>query len=494
LSVSPEPASVAALARRSALREVAARGEVLAVALPSLLALALVLYRISLAPTWVGDLYDDGGYFLMSRNMWLHGAPLLDQGGSGAWSTTWSPGLSIVLSPLAGLVVAERLAVALCASAWMAISYVWMRRTVGLTRRSAAVATACLATLPLLAALGSVVASDVPAATAVWAGIVLVRAGRVARGTAAFALAAAFRVVDIVLLAVIPVWLFLSGRRRASLAAAAIGCCGAGAWGLFWLLHGATDYVAQLRRRDLTDPSAGKIPLGELPHRALTSLQHVVLDSRGFPAGIFESAHLRAHAHPVLAVLSVALLVWAAAGIWKRRLILEALVALVTLAVVSIWPADPTRFLLPLAPLVAGAAAAAFADTPGRVARMVAAGAAAVVLCGNLYEYRAQTPSRASSRQRVADLRAGYAWLREHAAPRATVLAINDIQAFLYSNHAATRNEAVFRPGRTYVVRLVSPETPASKDLGLQLFRRYVGTTVFSNDSMRILLAERRAS
>jgi hypothetical protein len=499
LSATGEPASVAPLAQRRALMRAAhAHGEAIAVAIPALLAFGLMLYRISVVPTLVGDAYDEGGYYLMSRNMWLHGTPLLDQGGSGVWSTTWSPALSFVLSPLAGLglnagVVAERVAVALCAVAWITISYVWMRRTVGLTTRWAAVACACLATLPQLAWLGSSILSDVPAATALWAGIVLVRAGRTGRGAAAFALAAAFRVVDIALVAVIPVWLFLSGRRRASLAAAAIGCCCAGAWGLFWLLHGTTGYLTQLRRRNPTDPSSGTIALSELPHRALTSLRHVALESPGFPAGIFDSAHLRAHAYPLLAVLSVALLVCAAAGIWKRRLILEALVALVTLAVVSIWPADPARFVLPLAPLVIGAAAVALAESPGRFARPLAAAAAAVVLAGNLHEYWAVTPSRASSRQRVADVRAAYAWLRHHAPRGATVITPNDVQTFLYSTHPATSSEAAFRPGRTYVVGFVAAATAASKEPGFALLRRFEGKIVFHNDSATILRARRRA-
>jgi hypothetical protein len=479
--------------------QAAARREILAVGLPCFAVLALLLYRISLAPAWVGDFYDDGGYFLMSRNMWLHGAPFLNQHGPNVWSTTWAPGLPIVLSPLAGLglsagVVAERLALALVATAWIAFSYLWMRRTVRLTKAWAAVAATCLATLPVLATLGSAILSDVAAAAALWVGIVLVRAGRVGRGTAAFALAAAFRVVDIALLAVIPVWLLLTGRRRAALAASSIGCIAVGVLGVFWLFHGPSGYLIQIRRRNPIDPNSGTIGLDELPHRVLTSLKKIAFDSRAFPAGPFESAHLIAYAHPALAVFSVALLLCAAAGIWRRRLVFEALVALVTLAVVSLWPSDPRRFVLPLAPLVVGAAAVPFAESRRRLAPIAAAGAAAVALCGNLYEYWVVTPSRASSRQRVEAARAAYDWLHDHVSDGATVIASNDIQAFLYSEHSVATGDSSFRPGHTYVIAVLGPDKPRSQDSARRLLRGYEGTVVFANRYATILRAQTRGS
>src|SRR5262245_32931517 len=102
----------------------ALRREFLAVLPAVALFLGMVLHQILLYPTWVGDEGDDGAYFLMSRNVWHYGAPLLDQSGSAHWSDSWSPALSLLLSPLGALpmsasVVAERIAVMLTGVAFL---------------------------------------------------------------------------------------------------------------------------------------------------------------------------------------------------------------------------------------------------------------------------------------------------------------------------------------------------------------------------------------
>jgi hypothetical protein len=106
------------------------RREFIAVALAVALFLGLVLHEFLLNPTWIGDDGDDGAYFLMSRNVWHYGAPLLDQSGSAHWSSSWSPGLSILLAPFGALptapsVVAERIVVMLTGVVFLVLSYAW---------------------------------------------------------------------------------------------------------------------------------------------------------------------------------------------------------------------------------------------------------------------------------------------------------------------------------------------------------------------------------
>ena len=74
----------------------------------------------------------------MSRNIWHYGAPLLDQSGSAQWSTSWSPGLSILLAPLGALPMATEHRRRTCRSAltgvvFLVLGYVWMRRQLGLS-------------------------------------------------------------------------------------------------------------------------------------------------------------------------------------------------------------------------------------------------------------------------------------------------------------------------------------------------------------------------
>src|SRR5207244_11507495 len=111
---------------------------------------SLVLYRILLDPTWVGDLSDEGGYFLMSRNVWRYGLPVLNESGSQYWSHSFSPAVSVLLAPLGALpmaaaVLLERLAVMLSGVAFLSFAYDWMRRDVQLDRFWAALVLMCTA-------------------------------------------------------------------------------------------------------------------------------------------------------------------------------------------------------------------------------------------------------------------------------------------------------------------------------------------------------------
>jgi hypothetical protein len=466
-----------------------------AIAPAVLLYLGLVLYVISLAPSWVGDVYDDGGYYLMSRNVWRFGWPLLNQTGVPMHSTIWSPALSLLLSPLGALpmrlgVPAERLFVALTGAGLLVLSFLWLRREVGLNRRWAAAAVVCLATAPALTNLGSVIMSDIPSAFLLMAAIILLRRGRPLWGTAALILAYAVRAINLAVLIAAVAWLFWQGRRREAWRAALAGGVGVAAWTV--LFH-SSGYLGAVLQRDLENPSAGRVGIGDLVLRVASQLGHIVSgEASQLVAGAFQSRTLLTHAGPVLIALSVLSLAAAIVGFWRRRLSLEALVCLAILAVVLVWPWDSDRFLVALAPLMVGGIAAALTGRSWQWGA-VAVTAVAFASAGSLQQYRAVTPTRAVQAEHVGQLQRLYSWVRTHARPSDVVLTYADIQCYLYSGHPATRDLTAFAPGRTYVVGVpYGSAVHPGLDLDQRLLNGFIGQVVYHDGTVVVLKADAR--
>ncbi len=423
------------------------RREALAVAPAVALFVGLAVHQILLAPTWVGDDVDDGAYFLMSRNIWHYGAPLLDQSGSAHWSSSWSPGLSILLSPLGALpmassVVAERIVVVLTGVAFLVLGYAWMRRELGLSRLWAGLATMCVAASYELARDGGRVLSDVPAAAAMMGGVVVLRRGRTTAGLALLALAALVRPIYVVALAAAITWLLLTdGRRRLFLAAAAAVLMTAA---IAVAVGGHRGYFSAIAH-----PGEGGV------------WETFVQQAKGLswsPVGWFvPSSTLQEDARIPLKLLSLLLLLLAAAVAVRRRLGLEAMIVAGTIAVLLVFRtsgAGNARYLIPLSPFFIGAIVAGLRLRPQGWAVPAAALAVASAVGGDLYYFVTRTPSSANFDAEVAAKNGAYLWVKAHVGRSSEVVALNDIQSFLYSGHPTVSAINDFEPGRTFVVRI----------------------------------------
>jgi hypothetical protein len=407
----------------------------------------LALYRLLPTATWVGDVYDEGGYFLMSRNVWEYGRPLLDQTGEARWPRSWSPALSVLLSPFGALpmdaaVVAERVVILLTGIALIAVAFLWLRE-LGLSRAWAGTAAACIAAGYPLVVNGSRVLSDVPAAAALLAGVLLLRRGRLAWGTGLVALAGLLRPVNLAPLAAVALWLLLEHRSRRVVGGLAV--TGALVIGLIVgqvATGGFRGYFEQIGET-------------RLPGRIYVQGKTMLTRSGGESiAGAWSGQTLLTEVRPLLTVAFVALLVAAAVGLWRRRALLEALVIGATVAALLFYPAGSaslSRYLIPIAPLLIGGIAAAFAGR-GATWTAVAAAGAALALASDVWLFHRATPSPGTAEARVASWHAAYGWIRTHAGEQARVVASNDIRAFLYSGHPAVRTLGDFPPGRTFLI------------------------------------------
>jgi hypothetical protein len=431
------------------------------------LMLGLGLHHILLAPTWIGEGYDDGGYFLMSRNVWRYGRPVLDQHGSAQWPRSWSPALSLILSPFGALpmdaaIVTERVAVLLSGAAFVLLAYLWMRE-LGVRRTWAAVGSACVAgAFPTVNAASSVL-SDLPAAAALLGGILCLRRGRLAQAMAWLTLAALLRPINGVVLAAAAVWLLLQRpSRRVVLGVGALATVVAGLVAVQFAAGGFSRYLTQLT----TGANTGSVPT-RLYHNGKAMVTGATGETL---AGVWGTRTLLDHVRPLLTVAFVLLVAAAAIGFWRRRALLEALVIVATVAVLLVYPSGPslTRYLIPLAPLLVGGIAVALQDRR-RVVVVAAAAAAFVALASDVRLYDKLTGNRFAPERSVAAKRAVYRWVRADLPRSAKLVSWNDIQTFLYTDRPATRSLEGYVPGRTYDIDPF-PLAPFRR-LGLERFR-----------------------
>jgi Glycosyltransferase family 87 len=463
------------------------RSDAVAVAPAVALFLGLAVHQILLNPTWVGDDGDDGAYFLMSRNVWRYGAPLLDQSGSAHWSISWSPGLSILLAPLGALpmapsVVAERIVVMLTGVAFLVLGYAWMRRQLGLSRLWAGLATACVAATYALTRVGGLVLSDVPAAAAVMGGVVLLRRGRTRAGLALLALAAVVRPVNVVALAAAIAWLLLTHRRRRLfLAAAAAALAATAVIAIVLAAVGHRGYLSQIAH-----PGPGGVS------------QTFVQQAKGlswYPLGWFGSSPtLHDGARVSLKLLSLGLLVLAAAVALRRRLGLETMIVAATIAVLLVYRtsgAGEARYLIPLSPFFVGAIFAGVRLRPHAWAFPVAALAASAAIAGDIHYYETVTPSAATFNAEVAARKGAYLWVKMHAARNSEVVALNDLQSFLYSGHPTVTAIRNFAPGRTFVVRM-PPRASSDSWAAQHILDGFRGHEVYRRGAVSVVQVDAR--
>jgi hypothetical protein len=411
---------------------------------------ALVVHQILLDPTWVGDDGDDGAYFLMSRNVWHYGAPLLNQGGSAHWSSSWSPVLPLLLSPLGALpmaagIVTERLVVMAAGIVFLVLGYTWMRSVLKLSRPYAGIATACVAVMFALVRVSARVFSDVPAAAALLGGVVLLRRGRTGAGLALLALAALIRPINVAALVAAIIWLLLTrkGSRALYVVTGVALSVTAVTIGVAIVLGGYRGYF-----HEIANPGNGGV-------RETLVEQAKALS--WYPWSWFSWPTAHGAARVFLKLASVGLLGLAGLVALRRRLALEALIVAVTVAVLLVYrttSAGEARYLIPLAPLFVGAIFAGFQLLPRRAPLAITAIAGAAAIAAGLHEYVKDTPSSTTVDASVDAKKGAYQWVRSHVVAGSQLVALNDVQAFLYTGHATRRSIRKPVPGRTLVIRM----------------------------------------
>jgi hypothetical protein len=446
--------------------------------------LGLVLYQIVLNPTWVGDA-DDGAYFLMSRNVWHYGVPLLNQNGSAHWSSSWSPALSFLLAPLGALpmaasVVAERVAVLVAGVAFLLLGYCWMRRDLGLSRLYAGIATTCVAASFTLVRVSSLVLSDAPAAVAVMAGIVLFRRDRWRTGLACFAVGALIRPINAAVFVAAVVWLSLThpvGRKLLVPAAIAV----AGALALFAIalaLGGFRGYLSQI-----ANPGQGGVT---------QTLVDQVKELTWYPLGWFSPVS-EGSFRIVLKLVSAGLFVLAAVVAVRRRLVLESMVVAATVVVLLVYRTTGTgdaRYLIPLSPLFVGAIVAGFQLRPREWILPVVAGAAAAVVAADLYFFVNHTPYALD--RNVGAKMSAYLWVKAHVPPTSGVVALNDLQSFLYSGHTTFTALRDVAPGQVFVIRMPVSQTDSWAEAHILAGHR--GREVYRRGTVSVVEVDTRRS
>ncbi len=424
----------------------------------------------------------------MSRNVWHYGAPLLDHDGPAHWSTTWSPVFPFLVSPLGALpmgaaVLAERIAVMLVAAAFLVLVFWWLRRELHLEPLRAGLATLCVASTYGLVRNAALVMSDLPAAAAMMGGLVALRRGRLRSGIGLLFLAALIRPVYAAVVVAALVWLLVSHGQNRRVARAALA--GLGALALGAGTAAAAGYRGYLWQ--VVHPASGGV------------LDTVVRQAKAlswYPLGwiAYTPSWLVDHARALVKIVSLALLAVAAFGARRRALPLEALVVVAMTAALLLYRttgAGDARYVIPLTPLVIGGIAVAL-DRRGRAWTAALALVAALAVSSGVYYYVDVTPSPSAFARDVAERGHAYAWVRGHVPRENEVVALDDVQAFLYSRHRVDRKVRRFAPGRTYVIAVPYAGPGDLADQEADLLRGYRRHEVFRAGSVAVYRLDAR--
>jgi hypothetical protein len=116
---------------------------------------------------------------------------------------------------------------------------------------------------------------------------------------------------------------------------------------------------------------------------------------------------------------------------------------------------------------------------------------AAAAIAGDLHDYETNTPSPAVFNAQVAAKKGAYRWVKEHVAPTAEVVALNDVQSFLYSGHVTLTAIHGFRPGQTFVVRM-PPRTPSEFWAAEHILDGFRGRQVYRRGSISVVQVDAR--
>lgn len=439
--------------------------------------IAAVLYILALTP-YIGEAYDDGRYIALAQSL-AKGMGFSEiQVPGNPPESQYPPGWPLLLSTwwfiapdFPANAFGFKLISALCALAFSAVNYGWMRwRGDG----SVSSVPVTLLTLfnPLVFGLATSAFSEMAYASfsvlALWLVERYARSDSSTwRGAIVPSLVAAWamyvRSVGIVVALAAVVFLFFQKQRRKAFVFAALCFL----WMAPWFIRGALlpgnawTYTQQFMLKSMEQPELGTVGMGELAVRVILNLRAYVL--AGLPGALLPSqvpltfvnldGGLRVGSpFPGSDILLAVLL---AGGLIGQTLFRRALVdiyVVIYLAMAMLWPWEPTRFVIPLIPFLyayvlfeVGLFASALGrySLPARVIRTVALAALGLFIVANIgAQARLALDVRRSVEPDVewaARFRL-YDWIKNNT-PRTSVLAaINDTQVYLYTGRQTIRS------------------------------------------------------
>ena len=443
----------------------------------SALALAAGIYFFALTP-YIGDGYDDSVYVGLAKGIaegrgyvraLVPGAPP---------ASKYPPGWALILSAVwlfskdfPANAIGFKLVSVLFTLGLAALVFYWLRWRGESVTKSLLIA---LLTLfhPYILNFGTSVFSAMPFAAATILSLWLVeRYDRLPcagwRDAILPSLAVAFslylRMFGLSIVAAAIFYLVLrKGKRAAGLRFSALTLLWIAPWFLylFSVPQGANDYGQELFLKSIEQPELGIITALDLLIRVVGNLQSILL--AGLPGMILPSQAPLTYVNmadalqigaPVAGVdygLATLLMTAILVPILLRRSLPDWYIALY-LGMILIWPWEPTRFLVPLTPLLylylfsflgqIGTAISRRKGKAGLYLRTFSIGITAVFVLlniGHQINYsaqiqRADMPAAWAARYRL------FNWLKENTAEDAVLASLNDYQLYLYAGRQTVR-------------------------------------------------------
>jgi len=291
------------------------------------------------------------------------------------------------------------------------------------------------------------------------------------------------RTIGITLILAAIVYLWFSRERSKTLSFSALSLAGTAPWFLYTTLiaRDSSNYMHQLMLKSIEQPELGTTSWRDLGIRVVLNLRAYILG--GLPGAVMPSQVPMTYVNlasglrvgkpfPVSDVLlSVLILSSVVSLVIFRRALSDWYVAFY-LGVALLWPWEPTRFVVPLIPLLYGylfhetglfgqALLKRFAKQTQHILRSLAIGSVAVFVLLNITHQAAFAWSVHQASLPPPAWRARYrlfAWVDNHVPEGSVLAAMNDSQIYLYTERSVVRElgslDALFDSHVEYVVLL----------------------------------------
>lgn len=479
--------------------------------LPISLILAAGIYLLALDP-YIGGGYDDGHYIALARALATQkGFSQILMPGNPPESQ-YPPGWPLLLTPIWWIwdtfpanAIGFKLVSVLCALAFVAVSYGWMR-----WRGEGEIVSVLVMLLtlfnPLILGLATSAYAEMAYACFSFLALWLIeRYNRLPEATwrdaiipslvAAFAMYV--RSFGVMLMLAATVYLWLQPDRRKGLIFASLSFLWIAPWFVraAWLPSGAWTYSQQFILKSMEQPELGVIGWGDLVVRLVFNLRAYLL--AGLPGAVMPSQVPLTYVNLAqglrvgspFAGSDVFLAVLVAGGLLGQILLRRALsdwYVAFYLGLALLWPWEPTRFVVPLIPLLYRyvffeinllATALKQQTRWTRMLRFAALAAVAIFILANVVTqvkfawtiHQTVEPSPEwGARFRLFD------WIKRNTTQTSVLAAMNDYQVFLYTDRAVVRDlgstEALRHYGVDYVVLIPYGGVMVSGDLSRMRF------------------------
>ncbi len=455
-------------------------------------AVAAVIYVAGLTP-YIGGGYDDSAYIALAKalasgkgygQIYAPGNPPEPQ-----YPPGWPAMLSIVwlINPdFPANAVGFKIVSVICALAFVAVTFGWMRWR-GESMLLSTLVVALTLSNPLIFGTASTAFSEMAYACfsilALW---LIERYARIDRtpwfDVVLASLAAAFtayiRMFGVTMVLAGISFLFMRTDKRRAMTFGLLSLLLIAPWfvrGLF-LPSGETGYSQQFLLRSMEQPELGYIGLGDLVARVVLNLRAYLL--AGLPGAVLPSQVPLTYVNltdelrlgvpfPGSDIVLAALMAAAILGpLLLRRDLVDWFVALY-LGLALLWPWEPTRFVVPLIPLLYGYLLTEIKLFGSAVVRhlswadglrWLAVGAVTLFIVANFVLqarlvamlWQSDTPAEWAARFRLYD------WIKYNTAEKSVLASLNDTELYLYTGRTVVRNtssrDIVMRFAVDYVV------------------------------------------